>query len=357
MPAEVDRNIKNSSFSLQQLNLFFNKLVEDKFNVFINFEFQASYSSERESGAFNLQEGWVNYNHSDRLDLKVGLLLPIFNNLNEIQNRLPLFPYLFRPGIYETLATGQFIFEDYRPEQAYLQLSGFVPMGSLRLDYAAHMGNSETSFLATTKPGSGISAGGPEVAQNAFQGEDLSYFKAYGGRIGVRSPNERFKAGLSMTYDRDNRNSITEKSASRLPGFVIPALGEVPRLRLGGDLSFQRGRFAFEGEFIKVRHDVDYPLLPALSLDKDYYYVNLLYNFSDRLWGYTGFERFIDQTFEAVVPHSPDAAGIADVILGSGYKINEVIVLKSQYANIWFADNPHIRVRAQWWFAGLSLIF
>lgn len=349
---------KYTTFSLQQLNLFLNKPFADRFNVFVNLEFQASYSSQRQSGAFNLQEGWVNYTHSDNLNLKVGLLLPIFNNLNEVQNRLPLFPYLYRPLVYESLFAGQVDFEDYLPEQAYLQVSGFVPFGGLRLDYAGHVGNSETSYLSKGEPGSGIIAVEP-VAENLFRGEDLNNFKAYGGRIGVRSSNEKFKAGVSATYDHDNRRTTTTKSISRLPGFVVPALGDVPRLRLGGDLSFQVGRFAVEGEYLKVVHDVEYPLLPGLSLDKQFYYASLLYNFTDRTFAYTGYSHISNDTFETVAIDlpSPDTAGIIAPTVGGGYKLNDLLGIKWQYIHVRFGENPYMKVRSNWLFTGLSLVF
>jgi hypothetical protein len=358
VPTTITQKFKNSTFSLQQLNVFLNKPFDSRFNVFINLEFQASYSSQRQSGAFNLQEGWMNYNHSDWLNVKVGLLLPVFNNLHEIQNRLPLFPYLFRPVVYEVLFSGQVDFEDYLPERAYLQLSGFVPIGSLRLDYAGHVGNSETSYLSTDEPGSGTSTGGTGgAAINLFRGEDLTIFKAYGGRVGVRTANERFKFGGSVTYDKDNRNTTTTKTISRLPGFVVPILGDVPRVRLGADLSFQVGRVAFEGEYIKVLHDVNYPLLPDLSLDKQFYYVNLLYNLTDRLFGYVGYGSITNETFEAVVPDSPDAAGILPYTVGGGYKINDALGVKLQYIYGPFGENPYLEVKTHWLFSGLSLVF
>lgn len=118
--------------------------------MFVNLEFQASYSSRIGSGEFNLQEGWLNYEFSDALNLKLGLLLPVFNNLNEIQNRLPLFPYIIRPAVYEVLVASQFELEDYVPERAFVQMAGTLPLRDLRFEYAFHLGNSETSFLDTS---------------------------------------------------------------------------------------------------------------------------------------------------------------------------------------------------------------
>ena len=93
---------KQNSFSLQQLNLFFQKDLGTNWTAFVNFEFLNNFSSSRQWGSANLEETWVKYRASMRFNLKLGLLVPIFNNLHEIKNRTPLLPYIIRPLAYET---------------------------------------------------------------------------------------------------------------------------------------------------------------------------------------------------------------------------------------------------------------
>ena len=41
-------------------------------------------------GSTKLEEVWVKYRADRRFNLKMGMLIPIFNNLNEINNRTAL---------------------------------------------------------------------------------------------------------------------------------------------------------------------------------------------------------------------------------------------------------------------------
>jgi len=93
---------RQNSFSLQQLNLFFQKDIGSDWTAFVNFEFLNNFSSGRQWGSTKLEEAWVKYRANMRFNLKLGLLIPIFNNLNEIKNRTPLLPYIIRPLAYET---------------------------------------------------------------------------------------------------------------------------------------------------------------------------------------------------------------------------------------------------------------
>ncbi|MCH8021836.1 hypothetical protein IH785_18565, partial [candidate division KSB1 bacterium] len=73
---------KQNSFSLQQLNLFFQKDLGPNWTAFVNFEFLNNFSSSRQWGSFNLEEAWVKYRADMRFNLKLGLLVPRFNNLH-----------------------------------------------------------------------------------------------------------------------------------------------------------------------------------------------------------------------------------------------------------------------------------
>ena len=90
-----------NTFALQELNLFFRKDLGKGLTSFVNLEAINNFSSSKRWGSLDLQEAWVRYKVGRRLNLKFGLQIPIFNNLNEIKNRTPLLPYVIRPLVYE----------------------------------------------------------------------------------------------------------------------------------------------------------------------------------------------------------------------------------------------------------------
>jgi hypothetical protein len=336
-----------NTFSLQQMNLFIAKPFGEHFNAFVNLEFSLSYASQRGWGSFSVEEAWANYNHSEVFNAKVGLLLPTFNNLNELKNRTPLLPYLFRPFVYETSVASLINSEDFLPERAFVQVYGSLPLGALRLDYAVHTGNSETSYIAsqstlTQTPGS------------AFAGEDSSPFKAVGGRLGVRNGAETFKVGVSGTYDRDKQQDTVFSGPAR-PGatreFLAP-LGNVPRVRVGADLSFSLWNFAFEGEYIGVFHDVQYPSGFRGTLNKTFYYGSLLYNITDNFYVYGNFN-YLRST--VINPDDARSAGLDAFGGGLGYRISDGLVGKAQYQRIQTRDSDNSKI--DFIYLGLSVIF
>src|SRR5262245_17023286 len=131
-----------NSFTLQQLNLFLQKDLTADWTAFVNFEFVNSYSSLYNWGAFSLEEAWINYNGSNQFRLKLGLLTPAFNNLNEIKNRTPLLPYIIRPVVYESSFRQTVPTEDFLPARAFAQVYGFIPWAETKFDYAVYLGNS-----------------------------------------------------------------------------------------------------------------------------------------------------------------------------------------------------------------------
>ncbi len=191
----------NNDFSLDQLDLFFGKDFTPKLSAFVNLEFTNNFSTQNGWGSFNLQEAWVKYSPSTAFNLQAGLLVPEFNNLNEIKNKTPLLPYVFRPLVYEATISSILDFSAYLPERAFLQVKGYVNAGDIRLDYAAHVGNSATRYITTSQVGTWA------------PGQDTSSFKSIGGRVGIRWSG--LKAGVSYTYDRDKQSDLM--------------LGDVPR--------------------------------------------------------------------------------------------------------------------------------
>ncbi len=345
----ITNTAERNTFSLQQMNIFLSKPLGDYFSAFVNLEFSLSYASQRGWGSFSVEEAWANYANSEALNVKAGLLLPTFNNLNELKNRTPLLPYLFRPFVYETSIASLLNAEDFLPERAFLQVYGSLPIGGMRFDYALHTGNSETSYIASRNT-AGQAGGG-------LTGEDTSPFKSVGGRIGVRNAAETFKVGVSGTYDRDKRTDTTfgTFAAAGLPGvrreFLAP-IGDVPRVRVGADLSFSVANFEFEGEYIGVFHDAKYPTNFRGTLDKTFYYGHLLYNFTDKFFAYGNYNYLKG---DVINPDDAGAGGLEAFGGGAGYRITDGLVAKAQYQRIQSRSTNAITIN--FIYLGLSVIF
>jgi hypothetical protein len=360
IPFVFNSNFESNTFAAHQINLFFRKPISDDVTFFLNFEASGSFSTNNQSGNFQIPEGWLFYEYSDALKLKVGLLLPRFNNLNEIKNRLPLFPYIIRPAVYEGLFSGIIKLEDYVPQQAFVQLTGekFIT-DDLIADYAFYIGNSEASYNSKLGPGEGSITTSEGAA--LFRGESLTKKLSYGTRLGIKNITQDFKLGVSGTYDHDNRNELDQRSISRFEGIYIPVYGDVPRYRLGADLQFTYRNFDFESEYIGVFHDYTkirkIPQYRNASLDKQSFYANLTYRLSEKYFMFGGYGTVKDQSFEFMVPDSPDKAGLVYSALGGGYKFLDSVVLKAQYTSLGFGDNPYTELNVNLLTAGVSVIF
>lgn len=355
---DIERN--TNSFALHQVNLFFNKPIDSRTTFFLNIEATGSYSTESQSGTFEIPEGWISHSISDELNIKVGLMLPTFNNLNEINNRLPLFPYLVRPVIYERLFDNLFVKEDYVPQQAYLQISGFTPvLKNYQLHYALQVGNSESSYHSKLDTGRGLDT---DESSALYRGENLTEFLAVSGRVGISNMLETVKFGISGSYDHDNKREPRNESIARLPvGVLLPAFGDIPRYRIGMDFSFSTDKWAFESEAIRVMHNHrqihETPQFRSVNLNKFFAYANLTYSYSDRLFTYVGWDHIHDHSYEFLLEDSPDEKGVNIPKTGLGYRTSFNAVLKAQWTSIRIDRNPHLKIYTSLFTAGISVIF
>lgn len=356
LPVTLNAKTNANSFALHQVNLFFQKSINQNTVFFLNMEATGSYSTKTPSGNFEIPEGWISFQLTDQLNLKTGLLLPRFNNLNEIQNRLPLFPYMIRPLVYENYFTNILDPEDYLPDNAYVQLSGFRNISTeFNLDYAFYVGNAEESFLSNIPAGS---LGSEEESTALYQGENLNTQLLYGGRVGIENRLQTLKFGVSFTFDEDN------KKASRNPNvlisdLVLPDLGEITRYRVGFDLAFTYKKWVSETEYIAVLHDhSDIHKISAfrqVNLNKFFLVSNLMYNFNEKLYVF-GYQSFLKENQSLfLAPNPPHKYYIYS--LGAGWKINDVTVFKiqSMYAHTGF--NDFIDVKLRFITFGISTIF
>lgn len=296
-----------NSFGLQQMNLFLTRDLGDRYTVFSNLEFTNDYSSKDNWGTFKVEEAWGKYRLSNALSVKVGLLIPPFNNLNEIKNKTPLLPYIVRPLAYESSLSEIFKMSDYVPQRAFVEVYGSVPTGAGDIEYAVYGGNAEESFIS-----SGSGSGFPS-------GMDTSSFKLIGGRVGFR--NNDLRCGVSAAVDKDNMRS--------------PPMGVIQRLRLGTDLSVQFSSFSVEAEAIYVDHFPNEQQRYAIHLismlstgvkdrfDRLFYYGLLQYDFTDELFAYGAYMSVRSFSGAAV-------DGVRAYSGGGGYRITRSIVAKVQ---------------------------
>jgi hypothetical protein len=305
-PVLASRN----TFILQQANIFFRKQFNSRFAAFVDLEFTNTYASTRKWGTFRLEEAWVRYQTSEEFSIKAGLLVPAFNNLNEIKNRMPLLPYITRPFVYEAAAEGVSSIDDYIPGSAFLQVEGALQVADLRVDYAVYAGNGDPNFISSGQEGQRYSIGGT----------DTTTFKLIGGRVGVRSGS--LKAGFSMTSDKANRQAI--------------GIGPVHRLRFGGDLSCQIGPVSLESEVIATNEYMDdrqtrtYAAVarmdPRLGREPSnlFVYGVLSYDISESYYVYGGLEQL----------ESHKTSITRGYMAGGGYRPIDTVVLKLQYLHI-----------------------
>ena len=325
-----------SSFSVQQLNMMFQKDLAKNWTSFINLEFINSFSSGRQWGQFNLEEAWIRYRLGKRLNIKAGLQIPIFNNLNEISNKTPILPYIIRPIAYETSFSDFINIEDFIPKRTFLQAYGFFDIDNMKLDYALYVGNS------------------PNINNNKTLGQtgvDTTDTFLIGGRVGIRYVD--LKAGISATYDRVRNFAIYDVPL----GLPETKLDDLKRIRLGGDLSYNHDKFSFEFEVINVTFDDDSPLV---DLDKEFYYATISYNFTEEILGFisywktkeyltgNGVDIFKESFVEMDIPN-----------FGITYDFNSRIRIKTQYARgrIAFVNNKTKTFRTNFYSAAVSVFF
>jgi hypothetical protein len=315
-----------NSFNIQQMNIMFRKDLGQDFSAFINLQLLNSFNTEQMWGSMNLEEAWVKYQPTEELSIKGGLLIPAFNNLNEIKSKTPLLPYIFRPLIYESSMSSIINTADFAPERAFAQIGGTKSFDLLKLDYAAYIGNSESAYMTSTTVGA------------TPAGQDTTTFKMIGGRVGIRTGN--LKAGVSATYDR--KKSMKEVYT----GIVVP-MNDAPRVRIGGDLSFKVAALSFEGEFISVKISPDDLAKAGLNYmvmmttnpytgaspfhagwNEQFYYANLMYDINDQWFVYGG-GNYMQNDFETVYKD-----GLTVFTCGGGFRPIDQVVVKAQYCQV-----------------------
>ena len=314
-----------NTFNTQQLNLFFQKDLTKNWTSFVNFEILNNYSSNKQWGSLSLEEAWIKYYAGPEFTIRLGLQIPIFNNLNEIKNRTPLLPYIIRPLAYES-SFGEFLaLEEMTPERAFIQANGFVPISRLKFDYAVYLGNS------------------PNINNNPANGQtgvDTTDTYLVGGRIGFRISD--LKTGFSATYDKTSAFKFIEPYANVPERF----LEKIQRIRLGGDLSYDFKNLRLESEFIKVNYDDE---VREVKLDKLFYYFTLGYFIDEEFFLYYSYW-FTQEYYNYIDPNRTDFSinngklNLKVPTVGFSYHMTERITFKGQFAQAKIIDSKNFQI-------------
>jgi hypothetical protein len=208
-----------------------------------------------------------------------------------------------------------------------------MALNTLKLDYAVYVGNGDKSFTTSNMATSNYTIGGT----------DTTSFKLIGGRVGLRTG--RIKAGFSLTSDKSNRTEI--------------GMGAVPRVRMGGDLSFQTGPVSLESEFITTKELLDAGqeqkwdfiagMDPRLGKKPQnlFAYGVVTYDLTEEVYTYLGYE-YLRYHASSIT---------RGYMVGGGYRPLEDVVIKLGYMHI-DNDDPGMSIyhadRIQ---AGVSVVF
>jgi hypothetical protein len=330
------RDAGSKSMNVQQLNLFFNKDLGSGFNAFVNLEATNNYSTQNMWGAFSMEEAWLKYTASEQVNVQAGLLVPTFNNLNEIKNKTPLLPYVFRPFVYETIISNQFNVEPWIPERANIQFYGSAKLQDVLINYSAFVGNAEKSYITSVQKANSLGAG-----------SDTSGFLSVGGRIGATLGKVRL--GLSGSLDREKNTSLLAYCSAMdalMPG-ILTKVSDYPRYRLGVDFGTSFQNFTVEAEYIGVSYQLsgaqkadiakygdDIRMGPVVipsafghELNKTFYYGSLAYDLPYNLYVYGYYSYLEDKMLKAL------SDGLEAVSFGGGYRAADNVVLKLQWVN------------------------
>ncbi|MCB0287699.1 MAG: hypothetical protein KDE57_13665, partial [Calditrichaeota bacterium] len=284
-------------------------------SAWVNFEMVNSFSTERGWGEFNLEEAWVKYRKNRGFSLKAGYLIPVFNNLNEVKNRMPYLPYIMRPLVYEASMSGVVDISDFLPERAFLQAYGAAPAGKANVEYAVFIGPGERSLFASKN----------DPAGTGTPGADTTTFVEVGGRLGVKVAG--LKAGVSGTLDKDNQQQMLGK--------------HVQRVRFGSDFSGTINKIFFEAEVILVKEDPK----ADVDLDKTFWYGTLGYQLANEVFVY-GMYSYVK---DANSPYFGE--GINAVFGGVNCQLTNGLLLKAQGLKF-MSNDTHFSVPVE----GLGLV-
>ncbi len=287
--------------NIQQLNIFFRKELSQNFTSWINLQFVNNYSSAGlNMGKFNLDEAWLRYDYSTALTVKAGLLVPRFNYLHEIKNKMPLLPYIYRPLVYESSVSSTINPSTFLPEKAIAQISGYLPVNEFTFDYSVFLGQLDKNYQQQGLDTNGVSGG-----------LDTVNYKAFGGRVGAKYGDVR--VGVSTTLDKQLDNKIIDPTR----------IQHIDRTRVGLDFGYTLYNAFVEAEYIKVYLDTK---VTVKDLSKEFYYATIGYNFTEDIFAYGTISKLKDKQVQFL------SNGMNGSLIGAGYRPDPSVVIKAQYS-------------------------
>ena len=310
-PAFYSPDNSRNEFKMQQLNIFFQKDLGSSFSMWINLEFVNDFSTNKFWGTFQVEEAWVNYEHNDLINFKMGLFIPSFNRFNEIKNRMPLIPYIYRPIIYEIMFKDVVVSHRFAPDRGFFDFYGrHYLTDDLVTNYSFYLGQSDESFFVSK-----------QFDFSMPTGTDSTTHFLVGGRVGFEY--DFIRVGASGTVDKQKVLGTNIRRAGDMNEYIVD------RKRLGFDLSFSYEGLFLEAEYVKVFYEHD-----TLSLNTDlmFYYATLGYDFGEELTFYGSYSLLEDkgsQYFEK---------GMRNYSGGIVYRPNATITFKFQYARFFMDD-------------------
>ncbi len=278
------------SFNLLRSHLIINSRISPQWKSYSNLRFMqnASLSSDNhnDAGRIELLEAWVEYNHSELLNIKAGKFLAPFGYFNERKFQSPVFNSVVLPAMYEEefyihKSAGTII-----PPSQNFQIFGNCTIFDQKISYNIYVGN-----------GSSLDE----------HGLDLNDNKSIGSRIQI-SPNI-FNSTYGVSYHQENGtfefqpdididsmwtlSDATPMGTDMPPGDVKPilidGLQQENRSTIGVDGKMNFYDFELRTEFIITRiSDLD---LKEGNLDdyddsdfsKTFYYFHTNYKLTDKI--------------------------------------------------------------------------
>jgi hypothetical protein len=154
--------------------------------------------------------------------------------------------------------------------------------------------------------------------------------------------------GLSVTHEKVNLR--LEDTGIAHYEFVYK---KVPRIRLGGDLSFNVNQFSFEGEYIAAKYgDISEIRIDGviskdnpgeISYDAKFYYGTFGYQFTEQIFAYTSYWN-VKHDFPFIASQIPrllttiGATIIDGPTVGISFKLTDRLNFKGQYGLIKIKD-------------------
>ncbi len=210
-----------------------------------------------------------------------------------------------------------------------------------KVTYAAHIG-----------PSANIPDGDAESRGSAG---DTTTYMSFGGRIGAEVGDLIVGVSGTMTHQY-----LVARDA--LGQGVAVDLGNVPLIRMGGDISYSIAGFHFLGELIYVTYSLtddeqamldaaaetvvqplpDGSQLRGFSADRDRltYFGSLSYDITEKIYA-MGMYSFWQNKGDRVV-----SGGLSSYSFGGGYRVSDGVVVKLTYSNYQFVDPEDFNVVA-----------